>query len=657
MSQSQTGGGAPSLKLLNCNSYSSSTVNTFNTVNSINNINTVDYQESHKYEEMRQQQIQTLAEELKQTSMKNVVNNMDVSDAPPVPQPRKAKQRARRSSDVGKWKITSFSVEENLANSVNSEIQCSQETSSFVTHTEHVSRFQQGGFSFQKHEEDIEDHANTAAAVAGHDQSSEEVSEQFVDTCHDNNINGYITKKTMNQNNNDDKKDQKKSGMMKYIPNFLSLLPKPKEEKKIERRSSIACMLNTVNNRQSCSRASSVEAQSRTRPPIFSFLKGSGETPHRTRQESSITSRRNSVVSLQKYSSQEYLNSGSITSNLKVRNNPIMLQQPNENKDENNRSFLSKDGSLYQSMESLQSSSNMRSRHRSGSQSRENYTWNGRNQLSGTGLRVGASVTEPEPKDGLALSRDGGFFMPFGNTENLSSKCKTRRQLKAEEQLRRQQEEEDEKERRQERERRRMKRQEKRIRNRTMSLNSSNRNQLINNQIMNNNTKTNTNMESQNLDSSTEKVTINNNNNSITMNSHKTITEIENIEILTKNTEETNLKQVSCTETGNQNQETTQIKNERNTDWQRFGAEYNEFGELISCGKEPVGGYDGFNWDGEKRDRSGAFLEVGADYEGLVDGYNSRTGATGVTRGRWDNVRRGPVLHVSNDPDFVPDRS
>lgn len=36
------------------------------------------------------------------------------------------------------------------------------------------------------------------------------------------------------------------------------------------------------------------------------------------------------------------------------------------------------------------------------------------------------------------MSRDGGFFMPFGNSENLSNKCKTRRQLRAEEQLRRQ---------------------------------------------------------------------------------------------------------------------------------------------------------------------------------------------------------------------------
>ena len=47
---------------------------------------------------------------------------------------------------------------------------------------------------------------------------------------------------------------------------------------------------------------------------------------------------------------------------------------------------------------------------------------------------------------------------------------------------------------------------------------------------------------------------------------------------------------------------------------------------------------------------------MGEDYEELVTGYSGRAGA-GVTTGRWDNVRRGPVMHVSQDPDFVPDRS
>ena len=169
------------------------------------------------------------------------------------------------------------------------------------------------------------------------------------------------------------------------------------------------------------------------------------------RKDSALTSRRNSVAGLQKYSSQEYLHSGAEMDSLKVRNNPIMLPGPQEAREGESQAYLSRDGSLYQSNEHLTiSEAKRRSRHRSGSQSRDSsYTWAGRAQLAGTGLRVGSAVTEPEPRDGVALSRDGGFFMPFGNTENLAGKCKTRRQLKAEEQLRRRQEEEEEKERRQ----------------------------------------------------------------------------------------------------------------------------------------------------------------------------------------------------------------
>ena len=87
------------------------------------------------------------------------------------------------------------------------------------------------------------------------------------------------------------------------------------------------------------------------------------------------------------------------------------------------------------------------------------------------------------------------------------------------------------------------------------------------------------------------------------------------------------------------------------------GAEYNENGELISCGKEPVGGRGdtGWVWDGEKRDRSGAFWEAGPEYEGLTGGYRGLVGGR-VTSGQWDNVRRDPVVHVSQDMDFVPDR-
>ena len=57
--------------------------------------------------------------------------------------------------------------------------------------------------------------------------------------------------------------------------------------------------------------------------------------------------------------------------------------------------------------------------------------------------------------------------------------------------------------------------------------------------------------------------------------------------------------------------------------------------------------------------RSGAFWQVGEDYEGLVDGYGNRVGGPLGGNGKWDNVRRprDPVLHVSQDPEFVPDRS
>ena len=286
--------------------------------------------------------------------------------------------------------------------------------------------------------------------------------------------------------------------------------------------------------------------------------------------------------------------------------------------------------------------------------------------MQGTGLRVGSAVTEPEPRDGLALSKDGGFFMPFGNTENLNKKCKTRRQLKAEEQLRRQQEEEEEKQQRIERERRKMERKEKRNRNRTMSMSSCNRSQLgssVSTNITNNveiNSKENLNIIEKNV------VSQNNNfeNNSVQNVSNKITTEIENIEILTKASEknaessvETESKNLKTDTNNNESDELSRTERERDTSWQKFGAEYNEFGELISCGKEPLGKKDGFLLDYEKRDRSNAFWQVGEDYEGLVDGYGNRSEGQGVTRNRWDNVQRGPVLHTQQNPDFVPDRS
>ena len=251
--------------------------------------------------------------------------------------------------------------------------------------------------------------------------------------------------------------------------------------------------------------------------------------------------------------------------------------------------------------------------------------------------------------------------MPFGNTENLGQKCKTRRQLKAEEQLRRQQEEEDEREQRAERERRKMRRQEKRNRNRTMSLSNSNRNQFDSCSSIN---KTEINsLENQNI---IEKNVMNLTNTENFSGSNKITTEIENIEILTKasdmksvTTDDTNTEKTGGEESINkENEEMSQSERERerDTSWQTFGAEYNEFGELISCGKEPLGKKDGFLLDYEKRDRSNAFWQVGEEYEGLVDGYGNRIDTIGINRGRWDNVQRGPLLHTSQNPDFVPDR-
>ena len=599
------------------------------------------------------QQIDSLAEELRQTSLKNV--NTGVEDNPPVPKPRKHK--ARRNSDAGRWRITSFSIDSN--NDKSSEFQYSQEKQSSVTHEEHVSKFQEGGFSFQQSSH----HANNTAELC-QTQSTRPSSHQSL-AFQDMVSSGEQMRHLKEQESNipDAEQNTKKSGRMKYIPNFLSFLPKakPNNETKRERRSSVACVPSMSSR---CSRASSVESQSRSRP-IFSYLRDSvsgqeAAIPHRTRQDSALVSRRNSVTSLQKYSSQEYLNQASIN-NLRVRNNPVLLSGPNVAMGDVQEGFLNKDGSLYQSNEHLNTSAQARSRHRSGSQSRENYCWSGRSQLSGTGLRIGASVTEPEPKDGLALSKDGGFFMPFGNSENLSKKCKTKRQLKAEEQLRKQQEEEEETKRRSERETRRVQRQEKRARNRTMSLSCTNRS---NNQMdlsLQRNVNNNINVKSYNANIEKTETCIQLENNVDQKRDSKIITEIENLEILEKVstinlTENTNTEQKK--NTTNAEYTSTHLARQRDAAWQQFGAEYNEYGELISCGKEPVGGHEdsGWVWDGERRDRSGAFWEAGPEYEGLTGGYGGRVGGR-FTSGKWDNVRRDPVVHVSQDPDFVPDRS
>ena len=608
--------------------------------------------ESVQHEEIRTQQIDSLAEELRQTSLKNVREDQNA----PVPKPRKHK--ARRNSDAGRWKITSYSIDNNTNNDHTSEFQCSQGNQSSVTREDHVSKFQQGLFSFQQNTHQA---TNSHATELCQTQSTQHISQQslsYQDTYMVNSA-GEQIKQSQYQENKfpevSENQNQEKTGAMNYVPNFLKLLPKPKpkeDQKKIERRSSVACV---TSNFSRGSRASSVESQSR---PIFSFLRDAGQeaAPHRTRKDSALTSRRNSVASLQKYSSQEYLNQTSIT-NLKVRNAPVLLSGPSITRDNVQEGFLNKDGSLYQSTEHLNTSHQARSRHRSGSHSRgENYCWSQRSQLTGTGLRVGASVTEPEPKDGLAISKDGGFFMPFGNSENLSTKCKTRRQLKAEEQLRKQQEEEEELEREKERAARRLKRQEKRDRNRTMSLSRTNRtvDQRFQRSVDN---KINFNVENNNVNVENKETSTQSENNSHGRRTSSITTEMEHLEILNKvsQTNEIENKTVTVTNTNNMKNEENS-SSQRSKEWQQFGAEYNEYGELISCDKEPVGGHgDGWVWDGEKRDRSGAFWAEGAGYEGLTQGYRGLVGGR-VTSGQWDNVRRDPIVHVSQDQDFVPDR-
>ena len=211
-----------------------------------------------------------------------------------------------------------------------------------------------------------------------------------------------------------------------------------------------------------------------------------------------------------------------------------------------------------------------------------------------------------------------------------------------------------------------MRRQEKRNRNRTMSLSNSNRSLFDSSSTNKTINKTEINsLENQNI---IEKNVLNLTNNTENINvSNKIETEIENIEILTKASEMKEMKDVTtenanAEKTGSINKENEDLSlserdRERDTSWQKFGAEYNEFGELISCGKEPLGKKDGFLLDYEKRDRSKAFWQVGEEYEGLVDGYGNRIDSIGINRGRWDNVQRGPLLHTSQNPDFVPDRS
>ena len=257
-------------------------------------------------------------------------------------------------------------------------------------------------------------------------------------------------------------------------------------QQRSSRRSSISGVANPNNGTARHSRSSSIDPFGR---PIFSFLREDQQgSEHRSR---GLESRRSSVAGPPSGGMQDVLHSQDL-SELKVRNAPVLLAQP-KNVSDPGQSQLSRDGSLYQSTEALngggfgqnlqQGGGGGRARHRSGSQApRERrrsgsqgptYNWLDHGGLVGTGLRVGSEVREPEPKDGLALSRDGGFFMPFGNSENATKKCKTKRQLKAEEEARQRQEEEENRRSLEERKARKEQRKEKRARNRTQSVSSA----------------------------------------------------------------------------------------------------------------------------------------------------------------------------------------
>ena len=153
-----------------------------------------------------------------------------------------------------------------------------------------------------------------------------------------------------------------------------------------------------------------------------------------------------------------------------------------------------------------------------------------------------------------------------------------------------------------------------------MSLSCSNRNELNNMQQLNINSRVNMEEARNNNvnNNSSSSVT----NNQTTSSETRTITEIENLEVLSKtntstslnvcttnnitNTEINNITQQANTQTSHHQHEKANTSSEsRAKGWQQFGAEYNEYGELISCGKEPVAGHgSGWTGQGEARDRS-----------------------------------------------------
>ena len=152
-----------------------------------------------------------------------------------------------------------------------------------------------------------------------------------------------------------------------------------------------------------------------------------------------------------------------------------------------------------------------------------------------------------------------------------------------------------------------------------MSLSCSNRNELNNMQQLNINSRVNMEEASNNnVNNSSSSVT----NNQTTSSETRTITEIENLEVLSKTNTSTSLNvcttnNITSTEINNithqantqtslhQQEEANTSSESRAKGWQQFGAEYNEHGELISCGKEPVAGHgSGWTGHGEARDRS-----------------------------------------------------
>ena len=261
---------APSLQLLHCSASSQAVASTSSVTyhhQQQQQLQQHSEQSVQQYEEIRQNQIQSLAEELRKTSLKNVTATSsgggplaEVGEAP-VPAPRRPKQRARRNSEGGgRWRITSFSVEESAAAAQSgAALQCSQEGSSRVTQSGHVSQSQQ--FSCQQ---ESGEHANMAAA-------------------------GQQCTSTSRQSSTSQQGADTRSGVMKYVPSFLSLLPGRQDPEPrpapapAARRASVSCVPG-VSGRSS--RAPSVEsAQSRARP-IFSFLRqgdGQQDNPHRTR--------------------------------------------------------------------------------------------------------------------------------------------------------------------------------------------------------------------------------------------------------------------------------------------------------------------------------------------------------------------------------------